>query len=161
MAVAALIISILALAVALASTAYTRKQASEAERIRIIEDARRHEERQPVLRGWIESVNGGGWHRLWLQLESSEPLSRLKAEITADVGVLFTPSQTGVDHRGYSNNAAWDRPLDTGACACWRVELAEDRAERLQLRVTCSRGEDLWTVLVVVDVPYDVARSIL
>jgi hypothetical protein len=67
---AALIVSVLAFAVALVSAGYTRKQATEAGKVRLIEDARRHEERQPELRGWIESVNGGGWHRLWLQLNT-------------------------------------------------------------------------------------------
>jgi hypothetical protein len=80
--------------------------------------------------------------------------------ISEDAGVVFTPSQIGVAAGGYSTEAVWDRPLAVGESACWRVELAEERVESFQLRAACNRGEEVWSALVGIDVPYDITKSV-
>jgi len=89
MAFAAVVLSVLALLVAGASAFYTKRQADAAARTATLDAERRYEERTPTFDAWIEPVNGGGWHRLWLRLTSRQDLSAVQVEITEGEGVEF------------------------------------------------------------------------
>jgi DNA-binding transcriptional regulator YdaS (Cro superfamily) len=58
MALAALVLSVIAVLVAAVSAWYTRRQSVSAEGVRRIEAARRHDELQPVLVGKYVSAEG-------------------------------------------------------------------------------------------------------
>ena len=100
MAVLAIVVSVLAVLVAGASARYSRQQAEDTRRLARLEAERRREERTPRLVGEIESMNSGGWHRLWLRLESAEPLAHVHAEIIEGRGMSFTSGQHGVEPNG-------------------------------------------------------------
>lgn len=147
MALAALLISFVSLAVAIGSFVYTRRRDHR-------DRDRRREERGPCFLGGIEPMNDGAWHRLWLELNSTEPLTSLMAELVRGAGVAFTSGQDGVDPAGPPTTARWDAPLAAGHRATWRVALEEDdRAKETLVRATCWRGKESWTVLVMVQVP--------
>ncbi len=105
MAFAAVVLSVLALLVAGASAFYTKRQADAAARTATLDAERRYEERTPTFDAWIEPVNGGGWHRLWLRLTSRQDLSAVQVEITEGEGVEFTTGSGDVDltGRGWSS----------------------------------------------------------
>lgn len=160
MAIAALIVSILAMLVAGGSLVYTRRQAVDTSRLAKIESERHHREREPVLYGWIESMNNGGWYRLWLRLDSKEQLSSLRVEIVEGAGVTFPPSQNGVDPSGKRPLAATWSKLDPVESACWMVELAEERSSQIRLRAETTSDGGEWTVSVPVEVPVDILKTV-
>jgi hypothetical protein len=163
MVVAALIVSLLALVVAVLSAVFTGIQAKHTRALAEIEASRRHDEQTPVLVAWIEGVNwndttgDAGWYRLCLRLESAEALDRLTAEVIGTDAVSFAPGQVGVDPTA----AAHREPLQPGEAVCWRVELPErDRPRAMQrLIVRCHRAAATWSVLVEVEVPRGGRRS--
>ena len=97
MTIAAFVISVLALLVAAGSGIYARRSAIAAKEVAAIEAARHHKERAPTFEAEIESVNDGGWFRLWLRVTSAEPLDGIEVMLDADDGIIFTSGQAGVD----------------------------------------------------------------
>jgi hypothetical protein len=160
MAVAALIVSILSVIFTGGGLIYAHQQADSARKTADLEAARRHEERTPRLHGGIEPMNSGGWYRLWLELDSTEPLSGLVATLPADKGLAFPPSQDGVALGGPSLTATHEGQVQGGSRAAWRIELAEKRARKVRVTVVCKRASEEWRLLVDTDVPYDLLVSV-
>lgn len=96
MELAGVVIAVLALAVSIGSVLFTKRSADETSALRTIESQRWQAERCPVLGVVIEEMNQGQWHRLWVTLESSEPLDSIRANILDDPEVWFADGQTGV-----------------------------------------------------------------
>ena len=159
--IAAFVISVLALLVAAASGIYARHSALSAREVAEIEVARHRKEREPRFEVEIESVNEGGWHRLWLRLTSDEPLDGIEVTLDAQDGITFTSSQAGVDPNDRSHlHAKVPKRLDHRERAAWRVSLPEQRPRQATLLVSARLGHDSWNVPVHVDVPGDVANSV-
>lgn len=162
MALAALLVSILALLVAGLSALYTRKQANEAEATRRIEQDRRHDERQPHLRARVEPVSNGAWCRLWLELESAEPVTATTVEILGS-SITFPSNQQGVasgDQAPLIATSEGQSPLSQASPLCWRVLVDEGQEAQERLLVTCHRGEERWQSVLSVDLPYDLLKSV-
>ena len=77
MAVASLIIAVVALVVALASAAYTRRQAVVSEKAAAIEDQRRHDELTPELAVTCEERSGTRLADMTLELTGPAGIERL------------------------------------------------------------------------------------
>ena len=110
MVVAWLVVSAVAVLVAIVSAVYVRQNAVAADRSAkaaedsaraakdslAIEAARRLEERRPRLSGRIERAKGR--HELTVTLESDERLSLLQLQIPPGQGVSFRPNTDSVRH---------------------------------------------------------------
>jgi hypothetical protein len=162
MVVAALIVSLLALVVAVVSAVFTGIQAKHTRALAEIEASRRHDEQTPILVARIEGVNrndvtgDAGWYRLRLRLDSAESLDGLTAEVIGTDAVSFAPGQVGVE----PTIAAHREPLEPGESVCWRVELPErDRPRAMRLIVRCHRAAAMWPVRVEAEVPRGGRRS--
>ncbi len=160
MAVAALVISILALAVASVSALFSKRQTSVAERREAVDAGRRHDERTPSFTGDIESVNDGEWYRLWLRLTSTEELAHLQIDITESNGVTFATGQDGVIANGPSLHAESVGGLVSDQAIAWRVQLPENRPQSIRLRVHAYTTDDNWPVPVLVEIPPSLADSV-
>jgi hypothetical protein len=167
--IAAFVVSVVALIIALVSAGYTRLQGVETRRLRQIEASRRQEERTPRLAGEVESVNDGGWFRLWLTLESTTPLLGLAVRIVQGEGVSFTSGQNGVaPMQAHPLDAVYDKtePFTQGNRHAWAIEFdPEHGPSRMRVRVTCrgldDNGDDVtWPVLVDIDLPIDLRRTV-
>lgn len=175
MAIAALVISVLALIVAAASAFYAKRQSDSgreqaaAATLTARNDAeRRLEERTPSFAGEIEPVNDGRVHHLHLRLTSKEELSAVAVKITEGNGVEFTSSQYGVDpaerppvlHARAEDADGSPLRLTPNDRVTWRVQLPDPRPPKIWLKVRAAAGEDTWpAVVVAVDVPLDPAAS--
>ena len=93
-------------------------------------------------------MNGGHWWRLWLELDSTEPLTGLTIRVPDEPAWTFTPGQDGVPTSG-GKVAQWKR-LERGGHAFWRVDLHNDHGNA-RTQVTCRRGKETWTVPVDVE----------
>jgi hypothetical protein len=165
MAVAALVISIVALLASVASAIYTRTNAVAMKGVHKIERERRLQERRPRLAGVIQvgsppGAGSAGDGTLKVTLESDEPLGGLEVAIEPGCGVSFSkhahgareapkgePALTGFayDHDG---NHAGVRAHDSMS---WAVEILEDRKARRLDAVCHGAGGEKWSV--VVDAP--------
>lgn len=150
MAVAALIVSILALLVALKSAFYARKQAGMAARAR-------EQAETPGFNSAIEIENPGSdtnWYVLRLTLATQWPVTGLQIAIIDGTGVEFTPSQAGVDNSSVPILAAeWDN-LGPGDTAVWRVRLAESPSITVRMRIICKGRDNFsWAIPIEVAVP--------
>jgi hypothetical protein len=143
-AIAAFVLSALALIVAGVSAAYARVQGVETRELRRIEDGRRHEERAPKLTGEVEAVNNGDWHRLWLTLETPTSLERLEVHIVEGEGLSFTPGTNGVAPMSLGPasslpvDAVYDEPeaLSQGQRYCWSLRFdPKTSPDRMRIRV--------------------------
>ncbi len=160
MAVAALIISILALLAAGLSAWYARSQAHHQAEATRIERDRRHGERAPDFEAEIEDVNGdGGFYRLWVTLTSVEALDQISVELPSTCAFVFTPGIHGVADNRHAES--YEGKIEPNGRACWRVELVhENYTEKQKLLVRSQEGADKWSRQVVVDVPYDVGATV-
>jgi hypothetical protein len=109
-----------------AGAGYGWRQAIEARRGRQVEEARRHSELEPPYDVDLEDMNGGGWHRLAVQLRGTRPVTGLQVTILDGPGASFTPNQWGVEAGKYP---IWEArlpddelPLGPGKTAHWRME---------------------------------------
>lgn len=164
---AAFVISLLALVAASASAffagrqaAHAKRQANDTAKLAAIEAERRHVEQAPRFDASIESVNGGGWYRLWLYLTFGPTLDSVQLEILNDRGLWFGTEQDGVGSSEAFPKIAQGGALARGDTASWQIVLAEDPPPVLQLRVNCTAGSEQWDVLTSADVPYDVLKSL-
>ncbi|MFJ6671729.1 hypothetical protein ACIQMJ_11530 [Actinosynnema sp. NPDC091369] len=154
MIVAAFVVSVVALLLSLVSIMYTRQQAHAGKQVARIEAERRLEERTPKFTAWVESM--GGWQRLWLRLETSEPLTRLVCTLVEAKGVSFTHSQNGVDPSSPApiKNASWDKVLEHGESACWSVAFEDNRTDKPTLRIRCyAEDGSEWSVTISFEIP--------
>jgi hypothetical protein len=151
MVTASLVVSLVAILVAIASTAFTWQQT------RIARD-RQHDEKTPKFTADIETMNphsDAHWYRMRLRLESLWPLDAIGVLIAEGKGVHFTRSQKGVDpSASFPIPTASHGLLQHGELTIWRVELEQERDPKIQVRVTCRSGKDEpWTVPLLVKVP--------
>ncbi|MEU2612669.1 hypothetical protein ABZ570_13985 [Micromonospora sp. NPDC007271] len=155
MAVAALITSIVAVLVAGTSAAFTFWNAR-------VNAARWRKDRTPRFDADIEDRRS--WYRLRLKLTSAESVSSVTVTLMEGHGVSFTTSQKGVDPMStLPVRTATHGALQTGEVATWRVDLDEDRANKVTVRIA-SQGtnrRDRWTQLVELDVPVNVLKTVL
>lgn len=163
MEIAAFVFSCLALPISLVSVAFVwrRDQRDKARRVEeerrhSWEHDRRHTERQPKLVGGSGAMSGGGWHRLWVELESCEALTALRVELPDDAGMAFPPGQDGVDN-DEPWRATWGE-LATGRRAVWRLGLTDEKRRTVRVVVRCSVGDEQWPVPVDIETPRSPGR---
>lgn len=166
MALAALILSVLALFMAGASALYTKRQADATTATAALEAERRHDERTPLFDVWIESVSFG--HRLWVRLTSGEALSAVDVEITEGEGVEFSTGQHGVDPGARPpvlHASKWGEAGQEGMApderTAWRVMLPQNRPSKIRLKISAVQNESKWNVAVPVAVPPDPMNMVL
>ena len=161
--IAAVLIAGLAFVVSLGSVVFAKRSVDEARAMRTIESQRRHAERTPALDAQVEEMNQGQWHRLWLILETSEPLDSVRADILDEPDVWFADGQTGVQPGvGRTRTAIWGAIPVGKREAAWRIAVGKAAPHSMRLLLTCSIEDDEWPVLLAVDLPstYDVANSV-
>jgi hypothetical protein len=158
-----LAVSVVAIVISLFSVKYTRAQAAEAKKVRLIEAERRHQEREPVLTAEVEPVNDGAWFQLWLTSGSPTVLHRVEARLLDRDVASFTSGQDGVaPMNAQPQDASHDFPEGflAGDRCCWRIQPGEhaDVGTVVRVRVRChGRDPDAahvgWTVLVQAEIP--------
>ncbi|WP_182113839.1 MULTISPECIES: hypothetical protein [unclassified Actinotalea] len=161
MTIAALVISLLALAVAVAAAWYTRRQAKAASGTLALEEARRHDEVVPRISGEVERLkHAAPYARLCLRLETSPALTELRVRLLdAPVDVQFSSGQLGIDTSSRSPHHEAFAPVHNGVAlkpfdrATWQLELNDVSQQRLQIQADAAVGDEWWSVLVTVDVP--------
>src|SRR5215469_11508084 len=171
MAVAGLVVSILALIVAVASAYYARSQARSASGAPVIGRARHLEERRPRLSGRIERL-GSGAHRLVVTLESDEPIGGLQVAISPAQGASFDPNVFGVwppakpgepalTALAYDASSNAPASLAPGQSAYWKIVLAAAHASPIKLEADASgiSGERWQSIPIVADVETDPLKA--
>ncbi len=142
-----------ALVIAIGSWEFTRRRD-------VRDEERRHDEREPKIHGDTEPMSGGGWYRLWIELDSSEPLSGLSVLLPDKPEVLVFPdSQDGVELGAPRKTAEWAKPLEGGQRTMWRIETGEWGNETVRIWVTCWRPrrgkpDQTWRVPVDIEGPH-------
>jgi len=150
----AVTLSVVALLVSLGSAVFAKRGADETRLLRQIEADRRHDERVPALSAHVEDVGPGQWHRLWLVLESAEPVDSVVAEIIDGPDVCFADGQTGVEPGiGRTLLASWGSLTIGTKDAAWRVVIGPTAPKQIRLHATCRIGNDAWPVLLTVPLP--------
>lgn len=163
MDVAAFIVSVVALAVSIASVAYSRRQTEASEITAKLDSDRRLEERTPEFEGVVEKVGGNESYRLSLRLTKGGPLVAITVTIVGGDGVQFSGNQHGVPGPEPRASAETVEPVRPGFAATWHVLLSDERSRTVRLVAHCrgEQGEE-WKVPVQVDLPheYDVLKSV-
>jgi len=162
---AALLISILALVVAVLSARYTRQQARAAGATAEIDKARRHDELVPRFAAELEPMpNSSLYCRLRLRLDSRQSLTALTVRLLeAPVDVQFTHGQTGTDPRARAPVheafaiARSGVALRADEQAIWQIELNSVPNRGLRLQVDAQIGDEVWQVPVTVPIPIEYA----
>lgn len=161
MALAALIVSILALLVAAASVAYVRRQTLASQALVATDTQRHHTERTPVWMSTLEQADTGDWYTLSLRLMRSQPLGSIAVAIFDAHGIAFAPSQNGVDPALPSPVlTATHGALIEGERAVWRLALDPERSGTLHLHIDSTSAGESWKSAGHVDVPGDPSGSI-
>jgi hypothetical protein len=156
-------LSAVAVVVSASSALYAKQAADETKKLRKIESDRRHNERTPTFRAEIEAMNAGQWYRMWLALETDEPVDGVEVEITDGKDVYFGDGQTGVEPGvGRTRSARWGRMTMGTKDAAWRIVVGPKAPIEMRLRVTSAIGVENWQVLLTVPLPAtrDVAESV-
>jgi hypothetical protein len=169
MAVAALIVSIVALVVAGASAFYARQQARSAEGTRRIDASRRHGELTPVLIAeYVPPDETRDGERPGVRLTNRGPLDLDRIEVEAvpsprakdaviegiydpRAGGTTPTHETGPLHRG----VAWTALEVIQAVEVDPLGTEWERGGTVSLRCVCyAAGHEPWTVVVDVDFPH-------
>jgi hypothetical protein len=170
MVLASLLVAVLALAIAVASAVYTRRQATASEGVLAIEQSRRLEERRPTLTGKVERV-GNGLTRLVVTLTSNEALVAMEVSIPDGQGVTFDRNVYGVHPVRPGNPAlsafAYDLSgeptgMEPRGSMIWKVELAQEHVNSLQLEASCHgmAGERWDSVMIAAPVEPDISKTV-
>jgi hypothetical protein len=172
MATIALVVSIVALLVAIGSAGYTRRQATAAEGSLTIERERRLEERRPRLTGmfFVSGVNAKQYG-LRITLDSDEPLAGLDVTISEEgQGIEFNPRTYGVvsPHpnelalRAFSHDIiGGPAGLKPHSSVTWAASVPEKHPEHVRLDVAChGAGGERWDVVVDADVEPRIANTV-
>lgn len=177
MTVAALVLSVVAILVAVASAVYTRRGADAQAALTRIEAARHLEERRPKLVGKVERIGAGSRQRLQLTLVSDEPLTAIEVTIpriqgVSPQGVSFTlniygvyPSRPGeLPDRAFCYDPYSGQPsgLKPGDSITWAVELADKHVDTLRIEAAChGTAGELWNpVRIAAPVEPDILNSV-
>jgi hypothetical protein len=176
MAIAALVLSAVAIVVSVASVAYTRVSAVETRGLRRIEHDRRLEERRPGLSGVVERM-GAQTGRLRVTLVSDEPLSGMEVTIPYERGnsiqgvsfklnIYGTPAPqpgkrtcSGFAYDPYSGQRSGVRPRES---VTWAVDLDDKHQDVIRIEATCygEHGEIWPSVLIEARVEPDVSQTV-
>lgn len=125
--------------------------------------ARFHKERASIFEAEVEEH--ASWHRLTLKPATPWPLRRVEVTVIDDSGALtFSPSQNGVvaSEPGSILRASHGR-ITVGESAMWRVLADESKSSgtaTLRIDTIGEAKRDRWPVVIDVDVPYDLSRSV-
>ena len=161
MVVAAFVMSVLAIVVSGVSVVYVRSQAMAATEISDIERSRHLAERTPRFGAEVESMNDGGWFRLWLRLTSDQAMDEVEVTLDQDAGITFTSGQEGVDPADRSHlHAKVPSKLGQRERTAWGVALRKERPRQTTLLVQAQAGRDSWSTSLVVALPSDPANSV-
>lgn len=156
MTVAALVLSIVALIVAICSAAFGYWNAS-------VNAARFRKERAPIFEAEVEEH--GSSHQLNLKLTTPWPLRRVEVTVIDDSGALtFSPNQNGIvaSEPGPILRASHGR-ITVGESATWQVLVDESKSSgtaTLRIDAIGEAKRDRWPVVIDVDIPYDLSRSV-
>jgi hypothetical protein len=158
---------------AIAAAVWARSSAKSADRSTRVAEAAERRQRRPTFTAQIEEVNGGGWHRLVLQLTGPEALpAPINIELLTNELRFFAGLYGVSPHAGEPARKAWvprgiapgqppsptddDQPagMQVGQTARWRIQRSGDEApERIDLRITTTRDNEETVTVVSVDVP--------
>lgn len=159
LATVAIAVSMLSLAVAvisakaaLAGARASERQADDAHRVRVLEEQRRHEERAPVLKPEIETVNGQ-WQRLWIDVVSREDVDALTVTIEKTPRVRFLGNQLPVDGSADTYTATLTGLRAGARETALRIEAEDGRAYEVALRLESRIGDETWTTIKRVQLP--------
>ena len=144
------VISVIALLVAIPSVIYTRHVAR-------IEGARRHDERVPDVKPSLEHKSLGPSdaygdrqnhaYKLWLTMKSEEALTALHVQILDPGQLSFTPGVDGAAPGGPTTSVDYSETLGPGDRIGWQLDNGGRRRVSVELRITCFRGKEQWVVL--------------
>ena len=168
MAVAALVVSILAILISALSALYTRRSAKAEEGTLAIETARRLKERQPQLSARIEKIGiSPDTYQLRVTLDSDEPLRALDIEMEWAQGFAFQigsfgiyPSEPNeVPLRAFAHDMSDNKPagIMPRKSMTWRLALPGTDIGPVRLEATCygEHGERWERVLIVAELEAD------
>lgn len=156
--VVALIVSILAIAIALVAARYTKVQADAANLTARIEAERRHDELAPRFDVRLESLPRTPYTKLWLRLTTSTALTGLTVRLlNAPSGLQFTPGVWGVDGRSTAPVVLARAVPEDGLALkphreiAWQLE-GDDwpDGEVLRIEAEAQAGDETWVVLIEV-----------
>ncbi len=166
MAIAAFILSILAIGIATASAWYTRRQAISTEGVQRTEAARRHDELQPVLIGeYVQASDTRDGQRPWVKLTNRGPLDLDRVEVQAIPAHRADEAAIeGIYDHGTGETATVHEsgPIRRGEPWTFDVIPARDLVDGVNLerggtasfRCAChAAGNEPWVVIVSVDFP--------
>ncbi len=158
----ALILSIIAIVVAVVSAVFTGIAAVATRRMQGTDKARRIDERRPKFTGEVRRHSFGAGSDLWLALLSDEPLADVMVWIASErgglsQGVSFSLRGKGVRSVEYADAhdplSGDPLGLKPGESVAWRVDVSDRHSDPLRLQITCRAGDGTqWIVPVSVDV---------
>ncbi|NCT91960.1 hypothetical protein GXB85_13515 [Cellulomonas sp. APG4] len=165
--IAALVVSVVALILAGLSVLYTHRQAVAVAESTRIDRARRHDERQPRLQVGLRPLNKQDVDRrhlhLAIRLDGPEPLTAVRVEIRDAPGLVFSPSQLGVQARapqpiteGEMRAPRGTDVLAPGGVLTWQLEIdsREPRRPRTaRLLIHTFSGDEPWLTQHEVRIP--------
>jgi hypothetical protein len=163
MAIASFVLAIVAVLIALASAAYSARQASAAEGALAIELARRREELRPRLMGWIAWEGRDGVF-LWMVLEFHETLEGADLYIPPGQGMSFRPyASPGVhppwreekeSYHAYTYNLGGPGEFAPHRPMRWWANLTAKPGTMIRVVATChGKHAEHWESIIEVEVP--------
>jgi hypothetical protein len=149
----AVIISVVALLVALASVFYTAQQAAAAKSVANRDRERRHDERTPRLT--VEAHHDQTWQRVSIVLDGPEDLDDL---VLRHLPPRVKEAETGTLISTKDGTRAAEIDLGGVAvgqqvAAAYQVNSDERRGMLARFHVICRRGDEDWIVPVEVEFP--------
>lgn len=152
MALAALIVSALALVISGVSVVYTRSQSIAQNEATAIERERRQAERTPNFEVEIEDVNNDfTFFRLWVRLVSNESLDSIAVELPEECSFRFVSDTSGVNDPRRAQS--YQGVIEPGERVAWRVELAEPVRAPEAFYVRSTAGSAQWAERVTIELP--------
>ena len=158
MTIAALVLSTVALIVAIVSARYAHDQARAATVTAQITTDRRHDELTPTFTATVEPMNHAEpYSKLHVRLDSAESLTAMTVRlVNAPIDLQFTRGQTGTDPAAtFPVHTAFAVVRDGIALAshrshAWQLEGHGWAADRLLIEVDAQTRDDHWIVAVPV-----------
>lgn len=152
MDVVTVVISVLALLIAIPSLIYTRSVAR-------IEGSRRHDERVPDVSLVVEATPLGIGeldpdryvtvfyeYELWLTVKSAEPLTGVTVNLLNPESFSFKAGQAEVSQDDPAV-VRHEGQLGPGDQKSWELEPGPGASGGLEARIVCFRGKEMWVIL--------------